>query len=145
MGFGAGTASLQSPLHLKRTGACLVTDGGVITSNVGENNQMKAALLTVTLLGLFVLGTHEVQAQAYVPYGAYWDGTQYQQYVQQNDPYYALHVLHYQLYLQPYQPYPVYQPYQPCCFVGGVVVPRSVAVIRSRPRVIFSLPVMRRR
>ncbi len=106
---------------------------------------MKAALLTVTLLGLLVIGTHEVQAQAYVPYGAYWDGTQYQQYVQQNDPYYALHVLHYQLYLQPYQPYPVYQLYQPCCFVGGVVVPRSVAVIRSRPRVIFSLPVMRRR
>ena len=48
----------------------MVTDGGVITSNVGENNQMKAALLTVTLLGLLVSGTLEVQAQAYVPYHA---------------------------------------------------------------------------
>ena len=106
---------------------------------------MKAALLTVTLLGLLVIGTHEVQAQAYVPYGAYWDGTQYQQYVQQNDPYYALHVLHYQLYLQPYQPYPVYQLYQPCCFVGGVVVPGSLTVISPWPGVIFSPRVMRRR
>jgi hypothetical protein len=106
---------------------------------------MKAALLTITLLGLLVLGTHEVQAQAYVPYGAYWDGTQYQQYVLQSDPYDQLHVLHYQLYLQPYQPYPVYPLYQPCCFFGGVVVPGSVAVISPRPRVIFRPPVMRRR
>ena len=106
---------------------------------------MKAALLTVTLLGLLVLGTHKVQAQEYVPYGASWDGAQNQQYAQQNDPYDQLHVVHYQLYLQPYQPYPVYQLYQPCCFAGGVVVPGSVVVIRPRPRVIFSPPVIRRR
>jgi hypothetical protein len=106
---------------------------------------MKAALLTGILLGLLVSGTHEVQAQAYVPYGASWDGTQYQQYMQQNDPYDQLHVVHYQLYLRPYQPNPVYQLYQPCCFVGGLVVPGSVVVLRPRPRVIFSPPVIRRR
>jgi hypothetical protein len=100
---------------------------------------MKAALLTVTLLGLLVSATHEVQAQAYAPYGASWD----QQYALQNDPYDQLHVLHYQLYL-PYQSYPAYPLYQPCCFVGGVV-PGSVVVLRPRPRVIFSPPVIRRR
>jgi hypothetical protein len=105
---------------------------------------MKATLLTVTLLVLLVSATHEVQAQAYFPYGAYWGGNQYQQYALQTDPYDQLHVLHYQLYLQPYQSYP-YQLYQPCCFVGGVIVPGSVAVIRPRDRVIFNPPVMRGR
>jgi hypothetical protein len=110
---------------------------------------MKTALMVVTLLVLLISGTHEVQAQMYAPYGAYpygayWGGNQYQEYALQADPYDQLHVLHYQLYLQPYQSYP-YQLYQPCCFVGGVIVPGSVAVIRPRDRVIFNPPVMRGR
>ena len=103
---------------------------------------MKATLLTVTLLVLLVSATHEVQAQAYAPYGAYWGGYQYQQYALQNDPYDQLHILHYQLYL-PYQSYPAYPFYQPCCFVGGVIVPGSVAVIGPRPPVIFNAPLRR--
>jgi hypothetical protein len=111
---------------------------------------MKAALLAVTLLVFLVSATHEVQAQMYAPYGAYpyggyWGGgNQYRDYALQADPYDQLHVLHYQLYLQPYQSYP-YQIYQPCCFVGGVIVPGSVAVVRPRPRVFFNPPVMRGR
>jgi len=101
---------------------------------------MKATLLTVTLLVLLVSATHEVQAQGYGPYGD-WGGYQFQQYALQNDPYAQLHILHYQLYL-PYQSYPVF-PFQPCCFVGGVVVPGSVAVIGPRPPVIFNAPLRR--
>jgi hypothetical protein len=46
---------------------------------------MKTTFLAVTLLGLLVLGTHDIQAQAYGSYyyALYWDGTQYQPYVQQ--------------------------------------------------------------
>ena len=101
---------------------------------------MKATLLTVTLLVLLVSATHEVQAQGYGPYGD-WGGYQFQQYALHNDPYAQLHILHYQLYL-PYQSYPVF-PFQPCCFVGGVIVPGSVAVIRPRPPVIFNPPLRR--
>src|SRR5207302_7639490 len=93
---------------------------------------MKTSFLAVTLLALLVLGTRDLQAQAYGPYyyNPYWD-VQYQQYqqylqwqeylayLQQYDPYYELHVMHYQLYLQPYQPYQIYQP---CCYVGGIPV-----------------------
>ena len=104
---------------------------------------MKATLLTVTFLVLLVLATHEAQAQAY-PYDAYWGGYQYQQYALQNDPYDQLHILHYQLYL-PYQSYSAYPFYQPCCFVGGVIVPGSVAVIGPRPPVIFNPRLMRGR
>ena len=106
---------------------------------------MKAALLTVTLLGLLFL-VHDVHAQAYGPYYVpYDDATLYQQTVQQNNPYYELEVIHYQLYLPQHQPYPIYQLYQPCCFVGGVVVPGSLTVISPWPGVIFSPRVMRRR
>jgi hypothetical protein len=44
---------------------------------------MKTTFLAVTLLGLLVLGTHDVQAHgpSYY-YSPYWDGTQYHQYVQ---------------------------------------------------------------
>ena len=73
---------------------------------------MKKSFLAVTLLALLVLGTRDLQAQAYSPYyyNPYWDAQyqQYQQYLQwqqylaylqQYDPYYELHVMHYQLYL----------------------------------------------
>ena len=45
---------------------------------------MKKAFLAVTLLALLVLGTRDLQAQAYGPYysGPYWDAIQYQQYQQ---------------------------------------------------------------
>ena len=58
---------------------------------------MKTAFLAVMFIGLIVLATHDVQAQAYGPYyyPPSWNGAQYQGY----DPYYELHVLHYQLYL----------------------------------------------
>jgi hypothetical protein len=86
---------------------------------------MKVFFSTLILLGLLVLGTRDLQAQAYGPYDPYWDvqyqqylqWQQYLQYLQQYDPYYELHVLHYQLYLRPYQPYQVYQP---CCYAFGV-------------------------
>src|ERR671922_1122018 len=86
-----------------------------------EGNLMKTAFAATVLLGLLVLGTRDAQAQAYGPYyyGPYWDGSQYQQYVQRN-PYYDLEVMHYQLYLPQHQPYPIYQP---CCFLGGVIIP----------------------
>jgi hypothetical protein len=91
---------------------------------------MKNFLLAVTLLALLIVGSRDVQGQAYGPY-PYWDfqyqqyqnyvqWQQYLQYLQQYDPYYDLHVMHYQLYLQPYQPY---QLYQPCCYSLGVTIP----------------------
>jgi hypothetical protein len=95
---------------------------------------MKMALLAATLLGLLVLGIQEVQAQAYVPYGVYWDGSQYV-YAQQNDPYYELHVLHYQLYLPQYQPYPIYQP---CCFIGSFIIPGAPALTSPASRAIVT-------
>ena len=73
---------------------------------------MKLLLSTATLLVLVVLVTPSLRAQSYGPYyDPYWDiqyqqylqWQQYLQYLQQNDPYYELHVVHYQLYLQPYQ------------------------------------------
>jgi hypothetical protein len=90
---------------------------------------MKKFFLAVTLLALLIVGSRDVQAQAYGPYyGPYWDfqyqnylqWQQYLQYLQQYDPYYELHVMHYQLYLQPYQPYQIYQP---CCYSLGVAIP----------------------
>jgi hypothetical protein len=93
---------------------------------------MKVFFSTLILFGLLVLGTRNLQAQAYDPYfNPYWD-VQYQQYLhyqhylqwqqyldylRQTDPYYDLHVLHYQLYLRPYQPY---QTYLPCCYAFGI-------------------------
>jgi hypothetical protein len=104
---------------------------------------MKKSFLAVTLLALLVLGTRDLQAQAYGPYyyNPYWD-VQYQQYqqylqwqqylayLQQYDPYYELHVMHYQLYLQPYQPYQIYQP---CCYAGVVTIPQLSAPIGPQP------------
>ena len=113
----------------------------------GEGNPMKKSFLAVTLLALLVLGTRDLQAQAYGPYyyNPYWD-VQYQQYqqylqwqqylayLQQYDPYYELHVMHYQLYLPPY---PSYQLYQPCCYAGGVIIPEWSAPTgpQSRPNI----------
>ena len=96
---------------------------------------MKRFFFAVTLLALLLVGSRDVQAQAYGSYyGPYWDfqyqqyqqyqnylqWQQYLQYLQQYDPYYELHVMHYQLYLQPYQPYQIYQP---CCYSLGVAIP----------------------
>ena len=108
---------------------------------------MKNSFLAIILLAWFVLGSRDVQAQAYGPYyGPYWDAQyqQYQQYLQwqqylaylqQYDPYYDLHVMHYQLYLQPYQPYQIYQP---CCFAGIVTVPQWSTPIGPQPRPVIS-------
>jgi hypothetical protein len=101
---------------------------------------MKAIFLSIALMGLLVLGSHDVKAQMYGPYGApYSAGVQYQPYPypQQYDPYYDLHVMHYQLYLQQYPGYPFYQP---CCFAGvgpvwsPPVVTRPQVIIAPRPR-----------
>ena len=98
---------------------------------------MKRLFFALTFLYLFVLGTHDLQAQEYVHgyYDQYGDGTQYQSYPQQYDPYAELHALHYQLYLPQYQ---LYQPYPYCCVAGGIVVPGPIAplppgVVKSRP------------
>ena len=99
---------------------------------------MKTAFLAVMLIGLIVLGTHEVQAQAYGSpyyYPPSWNGAQYQGYAQAYDPYYDLHVLHYQLYLPQYQPYPTYPS---CCFAAGVGVPWWSTAIIAPPQVIIS-------
>jgi hypothetical protein len=112
-------------------------------SHIGEDNLMKKAFLTVMLLCLFVLGTHDAQAQLYAPgyYDQPWGGTesyseQYdpyqgleamhynQLYPRQYDPYYDLQVMHYRLnwpQFQTYQMYPYspYQIYPPCCVPGG--------------------------
>lgn len=88
---------------------------------------MKTTFAVVTLICLLVLGNHEVLAQAYGPsYAPYWDGDQYQQYAQQNDPYYQLHLMHYQLYLPQYPPYQVYQS---CCFVVGAIPAWSAPIV----------------
>jgi hypothetical protein len=108
-----------------------------MVSHIGEDNLMKKAFLTVMLLCLFLLGTHDAQAQVYAPgyYDQSWGGTesyseqyddpyqeleamhynqlypqQYNQlYPQQYDPYYELEAMH-QKYLPQYyyQPYPIY-------------------------------------
>ena len=101
---------------------------------------MKKAFLIVMLLFLFVLGTHDAQAQVYAPgyYDQSWGGTE--SYSEQYDPYQELETMHYnQLYPQQYDPYneleamhhrylpqfqPPYSPYQiypylPCCVPRG--------------------------
>ena len=87
---------------------------------------MKRIFVAVMFLCLVVFGIRQVEAQPYDPsyYDPYWNGSQYQFYAQQSDPYYELHALHYQLYLPEYQAYPGY-PY--CCVAGGfVVVPQPI-------------------
>jgi hypothetical protein len=106
---------------------------------------MKIALLTVALLGILGLGTHDVQAQYGPYYSPYEDGIQYQPPVQQSNPYYLLEVIHYQLYLPYHQPYPVYQLYQSCCIAGAVVIPRVRTLINPSPRVIISPRATRRK
>jgi hypothetical protein len=110
-------------------------------THIGDGNLMKkAAFLTVMLLCLFVLGTHDAQAQVYAPgyYDQSWGGTE--SYSEQYDPYQELETMHYnQLYPQQYDPYdeleamhhrylpqfqPPYSPYQiypylPCCVPRG--------------------------
>jgi hypothetical protein len=107
-------------------------------SHIGEDNLMKKAFLIVMLLCLFVLGTHDAQAQVYAPgyYDQSWGGTE--SYSEQYDPYQELEAMHYnQLYPQQYDPYyeleamhnkylPQFQNYQmpyqiypPCCVRGG--------------------------
>jgi hypothetical protein len=117
-----------------------------IESHIGEDNLMKKAFLIVMLLFLFVLGTHDAQAQVYAPgyYDQSWGGTE--SYSEQYDPYQELEAMHYnQLYPQQYnQVYPQqydsyseleamhqkylpqfqnyqmpYQIYPPCCVRGG--------------------------
>jgi hypothetical protein len=64
---------------------------------------MKTTFWASIFLGLLVLGTSPTQACD--PYcGYYGAGTEYRD-LQQDDPYYYLHVIHYQLYRRPYQPY----------------------------------------
>jgi hypothetical protein len=75
---------------------------------------MKKAFLIVMLLFLFVLGTHDAEAQVYAPgyYDQSWGGTE--SYSEQYDPYQELEAMHYnQLYPQQYdQLYPQqYDPY----------------------------------
>jgi hypothetical protein len=75
-------------------------------SHIGEDNLMKKAFLTVMLLCLFVLGTHDAQAQLYASgyYDQSWGGTQ--SYSEQYDPYQGLEAMHYhQLYPRQYDPY----------------------------------------
>ena len=108
---------------------------------------MRNFFLAITLLALLVLGSRDVQAQAYGPYyyDPYWDAQyQYQQYLQwqqylaylqQTDPYYELHLMHYQLYLPQY---PSYQLYQPCCFPAGVVILEQPAPVGPRPRALVT-------
>jgi hypothetical protein len=84
---------------------------------------MKRAFLIVMFLCLFVLGTHNAQAQVYAPgyYDPYWGGTPF--YPQQYYPYAELDAMHYRLNLPrfqtyqiyPYPPYPIYlyPPYPP--------------------------------
>ncbi len=109
-------------------------------THIGDGNLMKRAFLTVMLLCLFVLGTHDAQAQVYAPgyYDQSWGGTE--SYSEQYDPYQELETMHYnQLYPQQYDPYdeleamhhrylpqfqPPYSPYQiypylPCCVPRG--------------------------
>jgi hypothetical protein len=76
---------------------------------------MKRAFLTVMLLCLLVLSTHDPQAQEYGPgyYDQSWGGTELSS--EQYDPYQELEAMHYnQLYPQQYnQLYPQqYDPYQ---------------------------------
>jgi hypothetical protein len=106
---------------------------------------MKVIFLSVALMTLLVLGSHQANAQMYgpYPYAPYWDGVQYQPYPypQQYDPYYELHVMHYQLYLQQYPGYPVYQP---CCFVTGVAPVWTPPAVR-RPHATTPRPPASRR
>jgi|GEM_PF-374951 len=109
---------------------------------------MKRSFLAVTLLALLLLGSRDVRAQAYGPYyyDPYWT-VQYQQYqqylqwqqylayLQENDPYYELHLIHYQLYLPQY---PSYQLYEPCCYAGGVVIPDWSTPVGAPSRPIMS-------
>jgi hypothetical protein len=106
---------------------------------------MKIGLMTITLAGLLLSFTRDVQAQAY-DLSYYWDGAQYQQYSpqqyygdtspnQQYDPYYDLHVMHYQLYLPQY---PAYQIYPSCCVLGGIVIPGWPGPIAPQPPVVIN-------
>jgi len=90
-------------------------------THIGDGNLMKKAFLTVMLLCLFVLGTHDAQAQVYAP--GYYDqsrgGTE--SYSEQYDPYQELETMHHRYLPQfqpPYSPYQIY-PYLPCCVPRG--------------------------
>lgn len=109
---------------------------------------MKNFILAVTLLALLLVGSRDLQAQAYGPYyyGPYWDfqyqqyqqylqWQQYLQYLRQYDPYYDLHVMHYQLYLPPYHPY---QLYPPCCYALGATIPAWSKPIAPQLRSVIS-------
>ena len=109
------------------------------THITAKGNLMKRAFLTIMLLCLFVLGTHDAQAQEYVPgyYEQYGDETQLdarqydpyneldmihrgQLYPQQDDPYQELDEMHYKSYLPQFNSYLLYPyPYPPCCVPGG--------------------------
>ena len=102
---------------------------------------MKTYFLAVSLLGLLVSGGYrDLQAQAYgfyyqgpPPHDYYTDpyggGVQIQQYRQEYDPYYQLHLMHYRGYLPLHGAYGVYQP---CCYFSSVPIWSSS--IRRPPR-----------
>jgi hypothetical protein len=104
---------------------------------------MKTSLAAATLLACLLLGARDLRAQAYGPYyyDPYWEyqqslqWQQYLAYLQQNDPYYELHVMHYQLYLPPP---PSYQLYEPCCYPGGVIILQQPVPVGSPPRPIMN-------
>jgi hypothetical protein len=98
---------------------------------------MKKSFLAVTLLALLVLGTRDLQAQAYSPYyyNPYWDA-QYQQYQQ------YLQWQQYLAYLQQYDPYydalpavsasvPVVSTLSTLLLCGGCYRPRLVSADQS--------------
>jgi hypothetical protein len=141
------TCAAQTLFSMTAYGLLYYFLASIRLNSEGEGIPMKKSFLAVTLLALLVLGTRDLQAQAYGPsyYDPYWDAQyqqyqQYQQYLQwqqylaylqQTDPYYDLHVMHYQLYLPQY---PSYQLYQPCCFAAGVVIAQQPSPVGPRPR-----------
>ena len=121
---------------------------------------MKIAFLTVTLLCLLVLSTHDAQAQEYTAgyYDQSWGGTelsseQYdpyhgleemhynQLYPEKYDPYYELQVMHYrlnlpqfqtyQVYPYPLYPYPLYPIFHPAAFQEVINQLRPGRIIRA--------------
>jgi hypothetical protein len=91
---------------------------------------MKTSFVAITLMALLLFGgPRDARAQIYggypyisyedIQYQYYLQWQQYLNYLQQNDPYYQLHMVHYRLYLGPYQPYQIYQP---CCDTVGVPI-----------------------
>ena len=111
---------------------------------------MKTSLLAFTLMALLLLGgPRDLRAQIYggypyisyedIQYQNYLEWQQYLNYLQQNDPYYQLHMAHYRLYLGPDHPS---QLYQTCCdSLGGPITVWSMPI---SPRGLARLPTLYR-